>query len=300
MRLVSKPVSLIVFMFIVLLFALPAIGQDSAARDEEETPQLDLFDDDSERTKEGWVQFYVSLGATYLDADGRLSAQLPGGDNVTIIDFDRAGLKETDSSYWLTLNWRSATSRWGAWFGSWRYDVTGSRIWDQSLEIPGKDPIPVGASVTSSFDAKWYILEGTYSFYRTETIDTGIGLGLHTVNLNTTLKARIQVADNSEELVSEQLTTLAPLPNVLAYLHWKFAPRWSLVGRFGWFGLDYKDYSGKMTNAHAMVNYEISPRWSLGMGYQFVELDLEVAKTEYVQDYDIKFSGPMAYLRFNF
>jgi len=287
-------------MFIVLLFALPAIGQDSAARDEEETAQLDLFDDDSERTKEGWAQFYISLGATYLDADGRLSAQLPGGDNVTIIDFDRAGLKETDSSYWLTLNWRSASSRWGAWFGSWRYDVTGSRIWDQSLEIPGKDPIPVGASVTSSFDAKWYILEGTYSFYRTETIDTGIGLGLHTVNLNTTLKARIQVADNSEELVSEQLTTLAPLPNVLAYLHWKFAPRWSLVGRFGWFGLDYKDYSGKMTNAHAMVNYEISPRWSLGMGYQFVELDLEVAKTEYVQDYDIKFSGPMAYLRFNF
>ena len=300
MRLVSNSVSLIVFMFVLLLFALPAIGQDSAARDEEETAQLDLFDDDSERTKEGWAQFYISLGATYLDADGRLSAQLPGGDNVTIIDFDRAGLKETDSSYWLTLNWRSASSRWGAWFGSWRYDVTGSRIWDQSLEIPGKDPIPVGASVTSSFDAKWYILEGTYSFYRTETIDTGIGLGLHTVNLNTTLKARIQVADNSEELVSEQLTTLAPLPNVLAYLHWKFAPRWSLVGRFGWFGLDYKDYSGKMTNAHAMVNYEISPRWSLGMGYQFVELDLEVAKTEYVQDYDIKFSGPMAYLRFNF
>jgi len=300
MRLVSNSVSLIVFMFVLLLFALPAIGQDSAARDEEETAQLDLFDDDSERTKEGWAQFYISLGATYLDADGRLSAQLPGGDNVTIIDFDRAGLKETDSSYWLTLNWRSASSRWGAWFGSWRYDVTGSRIWDQSLEIPGKDPIPVGASVTSTFDAQWYILEGTYSFYRSETIDTGIGFGLHTVDLNTTLKARIQVADNSEDLVSEQLTTLAPLPNVLAYLHWKFAPRWNLVSRFGWFGLDYKDFSGKMINAHAMANYEISPRWALGMGYQLVDLDLEVAKTEYVQDYDIKFSGPIAYLRFHF
>lgn len=300
MKLKSNPAGYIVLVLTLLLFAFPVTAQDSDAAGEEEVPNLDLFDDDAERTKEGWIQFYASLGVTYLDADGRMGIQLPDGDYVPIIDFDRAGLDETDSSYWLTLNWRSANSRWGAWFGSWRYDVTGSRIWEKPVEIPGKGPVPAGAYVQTTFDAKWYILEGTYSFYRSKTIDTGIGIGLHTVDLNTTINARIEVAEASKEVVSERLDTLAPLPNVLAYLHWKFAPNWSFVGRYGWFGLDYKDYSGQMTNAHAMVNYEFSPRWALGMGYQFVNLDLEVDKTKYVQDYDIQFSGPMAYLRFHF
>ena len=34
------------------------------------------------------------------------------------------------------------------------------------------------------------------------------------------------------------LDTLAPLPNLLAYLHWKFTPRWNFVGRVGYFSLD--------------------------------------------------------------
>ena len=73
-----------------------------------------------------------------------------------------------------------------------------------------------------------------------------------------------------------------------------------MVTRFGYFGLSYGDYSGHMTNAHAMVNYQLSPRWALAAGYQFVDLDLEVEKDDFTQVYDINFSGPMAYLRFSF
>ena len=98
--------------------------------DEEGTdpvPGLDLFDKDVERTRKGWSQLHISAGFMYMDADGSFSARLPDGNSVTIFDFDRAGLQETDSSYWLSVNWRSARSRWGMWFGSWRYDVIGSR-----------------------------------------------------------------------------------------------------------------------------------------------------------------------------
>lgn len=260
---------------------------------------LDIFDEDTELTKKGWSQFNVSAGFIHLDGDGKFSARLPDGREVNIIDFDRAGLKETDSSYWLTLNWRSANSHWGAWFGSWQYDVVGSRVWEASLPIEGTE-IPVGASVTSDFDAKWYILEATYSFYRSETVDTGIGIGVHTVDLDTQITTTVQIGDQEATVISSRLDTLAPLPNVLVYLHWKFAPRWSMVTRFGYFGLDYSDYSGQMTNAHALFAYQLSSRWALGMGYQFVDLDLDVEKDDFTQVYDINFSGPMAFVRFRF
>jgi hypothetical protein len=86
----------------------PAPADDAGSVDEVTT--LDLFDEDTELTKTGWAQFYVSAGLMYLDGDGRYSARLPDGSEIPIINFDRAGLKESDSSYWLSINWRSAHS----------------------------------------------------------------------------------------------------------------------------------------------------------------------------------------------
>ena len=95
----------------------------------------DLFDDDVERKEEGWSLFQVAVGLAYIDADGVLAVRRPDQDPVTVIDFDRVGLKETDSSHWISMTWRSSSSRWGIWFANWRYDVTGSRTWEQ--EFPG-------------------------------------------------------------------------------------------------------------------------------------------------------------------
>lgn len=265
----------------------------------EDVSTLDLFDEDTELTRSGWPQFYIAAGFMYLDGDGRFTVRLPEVGEIPILDFDRAGLKESDSSYWLSINWRSAHSRWGAWFGSWRYDVTGSREWRNSLPIDDTE-IPIGASVTSDFDATWYILEATYSFYRSETIDLGIGFGVHTVDLDTRIIAEFELGEQESKVSSNRLDTLAPLPNALAYWHWKLTPRWNLIGRVGYFGLDYGDYSGQMTNAHAIVNFQLSWRWTLGLGYQFVNLDLDVEKKNYTQVYDIDFSGPMMFARFNF
>ena len=285
---------------LLLLLSVPALAQTVDEEGSDPVSGLDLFDEDVENTRKGWSQLYMSAGFMYMDADGALSARKSNGDSVTIIDFDRVGLEETDSSYWLSVNWRSARSRWGMWFGSWRYDVIGSRIWDDSLKLPEGGEIPVGASVTSDFDAQWFILEATYSFYRSETVDTGIGLGVHTVDLDTSLTATIRVGDREIEVVSGSLDTLAPLPNVLAYVSWKFKPKWMLIARLGYFTLDYDKYSGDMTNAHAMVSYSISPRWGLGASYQFVDLDLDVERSEYTEVYDIDFAGPMVFARFRF
>ena len=287
---------------LMLVSAGPAVvlAQEKPDRPSEEVSSLDLFDTDVEETDQGWSQLYMTLGLAYLAADGVFAARTGDGRRFTIINFDRAGLDDNDVSYWISATWRSADSRWGAWFGSWRYEVTGSRFNENELPIGDRLTVPAGVSVNSDFDAQWFILEATYSLYRSEQVDFGAGIGVHAVDLDTSLSWRAGLGGLDKELVSESLDTLAPLPNVLGYLHWKFAPRWSLVARLGWFGLDYGDFSGRMVNGHAIFNYELSKRWSLGAGYQLVDLDLDVRKDNYTQVYDISFHGPMAFARFNF
>lgn len=294
-----KVLFLIAVTVALLAFSLPAVTQEEQ-NEEQDDHGLDLFDSDVERTRDGWSRFNVALGLAYLDADGILAARFPGNPPVTIIDFDRVGLKETDSSHWLSMTWRSDKSRWGAWFGNWRYDVNGARSWENEIQVPDGPLIPVGAWVESKFNATWYILEATYSIFRTETVDAGLGIGVHTVNVDTRLSAQVNVSEGQVEVVQGDLKTLAPLPNILAYVHWEFLPRWDFIGRLGWFGLDYDKYSGQMTNAHLMVSYAISERFSLGGAYQFVSLDVDVQEKRYRQKYDVDFSGPMAFLRFRF
>ncbi len=289
-----------VLLILGLLAIEPGLAQEGAGDEAAQPEPVDLFDGDVELDEDGWPTLYIGLGVTYLDADGVFAAHLPDRPPITIIDFDRAGLDETDASYWLSLNWRSSTTRWGAWFASWRYDVTGGYTWEESLEIPGRPAIPASAFVNSEFDTTWYILEATYSIWQTERVDAGIGLGLHTVDVATTLEARVDIGEAGAEVVQASLSTLAPLPNLMAYVHWRFHQRWNLLGRLGWFGLDYDEYSGGMTNAHLTLTYDLSPRIGLGAAWHFVSLDLDIEKSNYTQVYDIDFEGPMAFLRFNF
>jgi hypothetical protein len=288
-------------LLLLLLFTMAAPSSASDLEDAENNDDsLDLFDDDTESKDNGWPLFNIAAGVTYLEADGVLGVRPPNSPPVTIINFDRIGLDESDASHWLTLTWRSRNTRWGAWFSNWRYDVNGQRSWSDDWPLDENISIPVGARLDSRFDANWFVLEATYSFFQNETIDAGIGIGFHIVDLKTDLSAQIDVGDQSVEIYRGDLDTIAPLPNILAYMHWRFHPRWETVMRAGWFGLDYDIYSGAMANAHAMLSFRASERFSLGAGYQFVRLDLDIERKTYQEIYDIDVFGPLLFARFRF
>jgi hypothetical protein len=283
-----------------LMVIAATFAQESFAQDAEDDDSLDLFDDDVELAEGKWPRFSLSAGLMNLDADGTYRLALPDGRQVTILDFERIGLSERDSSYWLSATWRSRTNRWGAWFATWEFGTTGTRIWEDEWTTGDGRKIPVGAAVGTTFDARWYVLEATYSLLRSDRFDAGLGFGIHAVDLDTTLAARVDVGENGVEIIREELSTLAPLPNLLAYFHWRFAPRWSLSARVGWFGLDYDKYSGQMSNAHATVGYALTDRWQLAFGYDFVSLDVDVDEDQYLELYDLDFAGPVATVRFTF
>ena len=251
-----------------------------------------------------WPTWYVSVGGAWLGADGLYSLDIPDIGEIPILDFDTIGLDDTDMSQYISINWRSRDSRWGAWLANWRFDATGLRAWERDLDLGDGVIIPVGASVTSLFDADFYIAEVTYSFMRSETSDVGIGLGVHAVDLETNLIARVNVGDIiDDEVIRGELEALAPLPNVAGYWSWRFHPRWHFTGRLGWFGLSVDKFSGEMINAHGLVEFNLSRHWAIGVGYQFVHLDVDIDEVEdegYVERYNIDFDGPMAFLTWKY
>jgi hypothetical protein len=110
----------------------------------------------------------------------------------------------------------------------------------------------------------------------------------------------VSVGEAEVEVAQGDLDTLAPLPNILGYLHWNMHPRWEAIARLGWFGLSYDIYDGQMTNAHILLNYHVTNRFTLGGGYQFVSLDVDIERKRYREIYDIDFYGPVAFVRFWF
>ncbi|MEJ2534485.1 MAG: hypothetical protein P8008_03205, partial [Gammaproteobacteria bacterium] len=139
--------------FLALLTTAPASAQDT----DDDEPN-GLFDDDVELSEGGWPRFTLSAGWTRLDADGTYRLALPDGRQVTVLDFERIGLTDRDSSYWFSGSWRSRTSRWGAWFAAWDFSADGARTWEDEWSVDGRE-IPVGARVATTFDARWYVLE---------------------------------------------------------------------------------------------------------------------------------------------
>lgn len=297
-------------LFVILTFCLfivaplwaqtRAISESSSDEQSAADEELSLFDEDVEETDDGWSQLSVSAGYMWLKADGRYAIQLPSGKLVTVLDLDRIGIDDKDTSAWFTINWRSANSRWGAWFGAWRYDAAGFRIWVDELIIDDKVIVPVGAGVATDLRTDWYILEATYSFWQNKTVDVGVGFGLHTVDLDTKLGGRLEVGDENDQIVNSRFDFLAPLPNILAYGHWRISDKWRLTSRLGWFGLSYGDYRGKMTNLHALLRYQMTDRWAIECGYQFMKLDLDIKEERYTSVYGVDITGPLAVLRFNF
>jgi hypothetical protein len=285
------------------LSAIAATAQDATNPDpgnDSEGEALEFFDGDADDNDEGWPRFAIGVGYMWLDADGTFDVADQNGNRVTVIDLDRLGVDDKDGSPWITLKYRSRNSNWGAWAAYWNFSGAGARIWEDELDLGDGTVIPVGAGVATEITTDWYIVEATYSFVNNETWDVGIGGGFHVVDIDTSLAVGATVGDESASRQLVKLDTLAPLPNILGYARWRISDRWQATARYGWFGLTYDEYDGRMTNLHALLLYDINERWAIEAGYQFVKLDVDVNEDNYTAIFDMDFDGPMLVGRFSF
>jgi opacity protein-like surface antigen len=163
---------------------------------------------------------------------------------------------------------------------------SGTRVINRTINWGG-NIYPVGIVVNSEFDSDIYRLSGGYSFVKNTQAELGVALGLHVTDFTMSL-AGANVARRTGD-------ALAPLPTIGFYGSYAFTPRWLLSGRVDFFSLKYNDYDGSLVNAVAGVDYRFTRNFGIGLGYRYVDYDLDVTKSSFSGGVKYQFSGPMLY-----
>lgn len=187
----------------------------------------------------------------------------------------------------------------GAFMGSvrlgekWRIEAeyfalnrSGTRVINRDLSW-GNITFPVNTSVSSSFDTDVYRLSGGYSFIKDDKKEFGVALGLFVTDFKASL--------STPTLGTSQGDTLAPLPTLGVYGAYAFTPKWLLSGRVDYFSLNYDNYDGSLTNFQVSVDYRFTRTFGVGVGYRYVDYNLEVSDSSWSGNVDYKFHGPTLY-----
>ncbi len=135
-------------------------------------------------------------------------------------------------------------------------------------------------------------LSAGYSFVKNTQAELGGALGLHVTDFTMSL-AGANVAKRTGD-------ALAPLPTVGLYGSYALTPRWLLSGRADFFSFSHHDYDGSLVNLVAGVDYRFTRNFGIGLGYRYVDYDLDVTKSSFSGNVQYEFSGPVLYLAGSF
>jgi hypothetical protein len=159
---------------------------------------------------------------------------------------------------------------------------------------------PVNGSLTVGFDTDIYRFTVGYSFVRNDTVEVGAAIGVHMTNLDFSISGQGSAGGAPVSSQVRKKDFLAPMPTVGLYTTFQVAPHININARADYLSLGVGDYDGSVLNAQASVAYRFSDTFGVGVGYRYVDYNLDVTKPSYVASFDYKFWGPSVFLELGF
>jgi len=243
-------------------------------------------------------RFTFRLGATYMDAEGTFSSTIKG-EPTDKLSTDDLGIDDGNTTPYFGFRWRFA-DRWRLSFNYFGLDNDGSVRQDFDELIFGDINAKGFLAVDTSFKTDFYVTQVGYSIFKNERAELGVGAGLHIVDFNTRLKVSGEINGIGGSKKSDTADLTVPLPNVLGFGTYAFTPRLSLDGSIGWFGLDYNDYSGNLVSLSANLEYRLTDHFGIGVGYNYIDMNLDIEQSNRTDKYDLEYQGPVLYVSAGF
>jgi hypothetical protein len=157
----------------------------------------------------------------------------------------------------------------------------------------GDQTFNINDRVTTEFDWRGFDFTGTYSFFRSDRLELGAGLGLHVLQIDTT-------ATVPARAVRESFDGSGPFPTVAFDGTWRMTRRFALTARVQ--GLDVKanSISARLVDWDAGVQFRWFPNLAVGLGYQSNYAHVDIPNEDPGGSVRFDVSGPEVFLRASF
>lgn len=157
----------------------------------------------------------------------------------------------------------------------------------------GDEVFEAGTNFRAKLDWRVLTLTYTYSLFKFERFEAGLGLGIHLIEAQ---------AEGGEPgtLDREEASEVGIFPTIAANIAIRLSNRWSITMRGQQFSASPEDFEGKMADYHADVQFRVRKNFTIGLGYQVMETDLQVFDDDQPLLFNLNTSGPEIFFRVSF
>ena len=248
-------------------------------------------------------RFSFSIGGMEHNGDGSV-ASTRGTLPLDRLTFADLGLGDDTGIDWAKLRWQFAE----AWQFSLTYSSFDAAGFNSATESGNFDDTEweIGASLTSSLELEFFIVDVNWAFLKTEKGRLGVGAGIHAADFDFDLLVEvfgsIGGAGGSDLIVvgREEASELAPLPNLSLGGGYRLAEKVYLDGGISWLSLSYDRYEGRLFAARGAVEWRAWKNVGFGLAYQHVDIEVDVDGTRSDERYDLEFYGPILFVSVGF
>jgi hypothetical protein len=226
----------------------------------------------------------VSLTDRELGAGASISPQDTLGINTeqTVLRLD--GYYRFNKKHSLTYSWYSISS-------------DGNKTIEEQFDWVDKDgntvTIPIGANAQSNLDYDIFKIGYLWSFYHSQKVELGAGVGLHL----TKIAIALDVSESTQGPIDTQdVDTTVPLPVLSFVLSYRVSPKLHWYIKSEAFALAFEDWEGVYTDGTLGIEYRFWKHVGLGTGLASNALKVTEKTDEYKFSYDNRITGLLFYV----
>jgi hypothetical protein len=150
-----------------------------------------------------------------------------------------------------------------------------------------------GDTFRSKIDFRDLSLTYTYSLFKGEKVEAGLGLGLHVFEIQ---------AEGGEPgtLNGDRDSEAGVFPSAAVNFAYRISKRWAVTARYNGLQVSSDDGEGSYVDAHADIQYRWRKNFAVGIGYTRINIDLELSDVDEPFMFNLDTKGPELFFRASF
>lgn len=168
----------------------------------------------------------------------------------------------------------------------------GSAVSDREIGFRDR-VIPAGTSITSGFKLRELELDYMYSFWKSETAEAALSVGLH----STSMEASVSAPPLN---ISRSASASGPLPMIGIAGTTRIAEKWEALGHVYGMSAKVGDFEGSALAYRVGGRYYFNPNVALGFAWAGINYDFDVNKSSWLGKLDASNKGGEVFLTVRF